>query len=111
MSDFSYLASRTISNGSIFAKMIREFMNVVNLGCSSLFTGEMISFFPVRQVILSCKRIGILLARCFLKTASSFRGKLRCKFTFPTSKIAYTFRYYNKRSAKCSNSFFVMREC
>ena len=34
---------------------------------------------------LSCKGNGTLLARCFLKTASDFKGRCSDEFTFPTS--------------------------
>ena len=44
MIEFKYLATRTIFNDSPFAKMITGFINVLPFGCSSLFTGEMISY-------------------------------------------------------------------
>ena len=58
MSEFKYLASRTICNDSPFAKMITGFINVLPFGCSSLFTGEMISYcssISSNLLILSCK--------------------------------------------------------
>ena len=67
--------------------MITGFMNVLPVGCSSLFTGEMISYcssISRNRLTLSCKCIGTLLARCFLQTASSFRGKCIGEFNFPT---------------------------
>ena len=36
---------------------------------------------------LSCKRIGTLLALCFLKTASGFKGRCSNELTFPTSNL------------------------
>ena len=72
------LASRSFFNASPFAKMLMGIMNVFLFGCSSLFTGEMISYCCNMSSILltlSCKCIGTLLARCVLKTASGFRGK------------------------------------
>ena len=39
------------------------------------------------RLTLYCKCIGTLLARCFLKTASGFRGKFSGEFTFPTSNL------------------------
>ena len=36
---------------------------------------------------LSCKCIGTSLALCFLKTASSFKGKCNGELTFPTSNF------------------------
>ena len=44
MSEFKYLATRSIYNDSPFAKMITGCINVLPSGCSSLFTGEMILF-------------------------------------------------------------------
>ena len=36
---------------------------------------------------LSCKRIGYLLALCFVKTATGFKGKCSGEFIFPTSNL------------------------
>ena len=60
MSELSYLASRNIFNESPFDKKITGFMNVLNFGCSSLFTGEMISYCSSNTsksnwLALSCK--------------------------------------------------------
>ena len=38
---------------------------------------------------LFCKCIGILLARCFLKTASGFKGKCSGELVFPTSNLDF----------------------
>ena len=59
-------------------------------GCCSLFTWEVVSFCSSMScylLTLSCRCIGALLARCFLKIASGFRGKLSDEFTFPTSNL------------------------
>ena len=58
MSELRYLASRTLFNDSPFAKMITGFMNVLHLDCSSLFTGEKISYcssISSSLLTLSCK--------------------------------------------------------
>ena len=58
ISELRYLASRTIFNDSPFAKMITGFMNVLPFGCSSLFTGEMISYcssISSNRLSLCCK--------------------------------------------------------
>ena len=51
MSEFKYVASRTNFYDSVFAKMMTGFMNVLPFGCSSLFTGELISYCSIYQVI------------------------------------------------------------
>ena len=56
--ELRYLAFRNIFKDSPFARMIREFINVFPSGCSSLFTGEMISYcsgMPNSLLTLSCK--------------------------------------------------------
>ena len=71
VSELRYLASFTIFIDSPIAKIITGFMNVFPSGCSSLFIGEIISYcsrVSSNLLTLSCKRIGTLLARCFLKT-------------------------------------------
>ena len=58
MKEFSYLASRTVFNDSPFAKTIKRFMNVILFGCSSFFSGGMISYcFTIssNRLTLSCK--------------------------------------------------------
>ena len=58
MNEFKYIASRTIFNDSFFAMMITGFINVLTFGCSSLFTGEMVSYctsISSNRLILSCK--------------------------------------------------------
>ena len=58
-------------------------------GCSTLFTGDMISHcskMSSNLLILPCKWIGTLLALCFLKTASVFNGECTGEFFFNTSK-------------------------
>ena len=88
MIELRYLVSRTIFNNSPFAKMIKGFINVLPFGCTSLFTIEMSSYcssMSSNRLTLSCKLIGTLFARCFLKTASGFKGKFCGEFTFSTS--------------------------
>ena len=85
-SELMYLASKTICNDSLLAKIITVFMNAFSFGCSSLFTGEMISFCS-NILTLSFKGIGTLLARYILKTLSGFRGRCSGEFTSPTSNL------------------------
>ena len=57
-------------------------------GCSPLVTGKMVSYCSTmcsNRLTLSCKIIGTLFARCFLKPASGFRSKCSGEFSFPTS--------------------------
>ena len=57
--------------------MITGLIKVLSFGCSFLFTGDKISFCSKMSsclFTLSCKCIGTLLALCFLKTASGFKG-------------------------------------
>ena len=54
-----------------------------HFGCSSFFTGEMISYcsrVSSNPLTLSCKWIGTLLALSFLKTASGFKGRCSGEF-------------------------------
>ena len=44
ISEMRYLASKTIFSDSPFARMITGLMKVLPFGCSSLFTGDIISF-------------------------------------------------------------------
>ena len=44
ISELRYLASKTIFSDSPFARMITGLMKVFPCGCSSLFTGELISY-------------------------------------------------------------------
>ena len=44
ISELRYLASETIFSDSPFARMIRGLIKVLPFGCSSLFTGEIISY-------------------------------------------------------------------
>ena len=57
--------------------------------------------------------MGTLLAPCFLKTASCFRGKCNGEFTFRTSNldVAQTTGYLRNSSAYFSNSCCVSYEC
>ena len=58
MSEVRYLASEIFFNDSPFAKMITGLMNVLPFGCSSLFTGKMISDcsgISSNRLTLSCK--------------------------------------------------------
>ena len=80
-----YQASRTIFNDSPLAKMITGLIKVLPFGCSSLFTGDIISYCSEMSsslFALSCKCIGTLLALCFLKTASGFKGKCSGELLF-----------------------------
>ena len=75
ISDLRYLASRTIFSDSTLARMVTGSIEVFPFGCSSLFTGDMISYCSKKSsnlLTLSSKWISTLLALCFLKTASSF---------------------------------------
>ena len=85
MSELRYLDSKTILKDCPFARKITGFINELPFGCFSLFTGKIISYCSnITSILLtlSCKWIGTLLARCFLKIASSFRGKCSGEFTF-----------------------------
>ena len=67
--------------------MITELIEVLPFGCSSLFTGDIISYSSKMSsslFTLSCKCIGTLLALCFLKIASGFKGKCIGELIFPT---------------------------
>ena len=58
MSELKYLAYRTNFNDSLFSKLITGFINMLPFGCSSLFTGEMISYcssMSSNGLTLSCK--------------------------------------------------------
>ena len=58
ISELRYLASKTIFSDSPFARMITGLMKVFHLGCSSLFTGEIISYcskMSSNLFTLSCK--------------------------------------------------------
>ena len=112
MNELRYLASRTFFNDSPFASLITVFINVFPFGCSSLFTGERILYcsnLSNSLLTLSCKWIGTLLALCFFKTASGFKGRCSGEFTFPTSNLDVA--YFNSLSSNCSNFFFVIWEC
>ena len=47
MSELRYLASRTIFSDSPSVRIITWLIKVFPLGCSSLFTGDMISFYSI----------------------------------------------------------------
>ena len=90
ISELKYLASRMIFSDSLLAKMITGLIKVLPSGCSSLFTGDIISYCSKMSsslLTLSCKCIGTLLALCFLKTASGFKGKCSGELFFPTSNL------------------------
>ena len=58
ISELRYLASKTIFSDSPLARMITGFINVLPFGCSSLFTGETISYCSKilsNLLTLSCK--------------------------------------------------------
>ena len=68
ISELRYLASRTIFSDSPLAKMITELIEVLPFGCSSLFTGDIISYSSKMSsslFTLSCKCIGTLLLFVF----------------------------------------------
>ena len=83
--EMRYLAPGTIFSDSTLARL----MKVFPLGCSSFFfTGDMISFClrtSSSLFTLSCKWIGTLLSRCFLKTASGSRERCNVECIFPKS--------------------------
>ena len=90
ISELRYLASRTIFSDSPLAKMVTGLIMALPFGCSSLFTGDIISYCSKMSsslFTLSCKYIGTLFARCFLKTASGFKGKYSGELIFPTSNL------------------------
>ena len=85
-----YLASRTIFSDSPLAKIITGLIKGLPFGCSSLFTGDMISYCSKMSsslFTLSCKFFGTLLAHCFFKTASGFKSKCSGELIFPTSNL------------------------
>ena len=56
--ELRYLASKTIFSDSPFARMITGLIKVLPFGCSSLFTGEIISYcskMSSNLFTLSCK--------------------------------------------------------
>ena len=58
ISELRYLASRTIFSDSPFARMITGLIKVLPFGCSSLLTGEIISYcskMSSNLFTLSCK--------------------------------------------------------
>ena len=86
ISELRYLPSRPIFSDSPLARMITELIKVLPFGCSSLFTADIISYrskMSSHWFTLSCKCTGTLLALCFLKTASDFKGKCNGELTFP----------------------------
>ena len=58
ISELRYLASKTNFSDSPFARMITGLMKVIPFGCSSLFTGDIISYcskISSNSFTLSCK--------------------------------------------------------
>ena len=58
ISELRYLASKTNFSDSSFTRMITGLMNVLPFGCSSLFTGDVISYcskISSNLFTLSCK--------------------------------------------------------
>ena len=89
-SELRYLASSTISNDSPLARIITGLVESFPFGCSSSITGEKISFCSIMSsnlLNLSCEWIGSLLALCFLKTASFFKGRCSGELNFATSNL------------------------
>ena len=90
MRELKYLASRTVFKDSHLARIKTGFLNVLPCGCSSFFTGKMISYcsnMSSNRLTFSWNWIGILLAHYFLKIASSFRGTFSVEFTFRTLNL------------------------
>ena len=85
MSELIHLASRITFSDSPLARIITGLIMVFLFGCSFLFTGGMISYcsrMSSNLFTLSRKWIGTLLALCFLKTASGFKGRCSGEFIF-----------------------------
>ena len=93
MSELRYLASRTVFTDSSdfshfsdpLARIITGFIKVFPFGRSTLFTGDIISYCSKMSsslLTLSSKRIGALLALCFLITAPGFKGRCSGEFFF-----------------------------
>ena len=85
-----YLASITFFTDSHLARMKTGLIKVLPFGCFSLFTGDIISYcsqISSSLVTLSCKCIGTLLALCFLKIVSGFKGKCSGELVFPKSNF------------------------
>ena len=83
--ELRYLTSRTIFSDFLLARMITGLIKVLPFGCSSLFTGDIVSYCSKMSsslITLSCKCIGILLVLCFLKIASGFKGKCNGELIF-----------------------------
>ena len=90
MSELSYLASGTVFSESLSARLITGLKRVFPFGGSSLSTGDKISYCSRKSsnlFTLSCKWIGTLLALCFLKTASGFKGRCSGEIVFLTSNL------------------------
>ena len=88
--ELRYLASRTIFSDSPLARMITGLIKMLGFGCSSLLTGDIISYCSKMSNVLftlSCKCVGTLLALCFLKIASGFKGKCNGELIFSTSNF------------------------
>ena len=98
ISELRYLASKTIFSDSNFARMITRLIKELPFGCSSLFTGEIISYcskMSSNLFTLSCKWIGTLLALSFLKTASGFNGRCSDELIFPRLNLMMLRRLLN----------------
>ena len=115
ISDLRYLASRTIFSDSPLARMITGLIKVLPFGCSSLITGDIISYCSNNSsslflFTLSCKCIGTLLALCVLKIVSGFKSKCRDELIFPTSNfdVAKTVGCFSNSLANLSNWFCVI---
>ena len=109
MSELRYLASRTNFSDSPLARIVPGLIKVFPFDCSSLFTGDIISYcsrMSCNLLTLSCKWINTLLALCFLKTASGFKSKSSGEFIFPTD-VALTVANLNSKLANFPNSFCV----
>ena len=85
-----YLASRTFFSVSPLARIITGLIKglsfwllffvfgVINLYCSRMSRS---------MFILTCKRYGTLLARCFLKIESTLSGRCSGERVFPTTNL------------------------
>ena len=90
ISGLRYLVSRTNFSDSLLARMITGFIKLLLYGCSFLFTGDIISFcskLSSNLFTLSCRCIGTLLALCFSKIASDFKGRCSDELICPMSNF------------------------
>ena len=97
-----YRSSKSIFSDSLFANIVTGIINVFNLGCCSVFTGDIISYFSRMSrglFTLSFKCLGTLLEHCF---SVNFGGE--CKFLTSIFDVAQTMGRFSSNSANYSNS-------